>query len=80
MLDRDGIGTRAVTDAGYSPNDMERDAQALLDSLIPQRDAETDKRKRKELSRRVKTARMLRDWARTRAGYIRAKKRISSSS
>jgi hypothetical protein len=54
----------------YSPNQMERDAQAMLDSLLPQREAETDKRKRKELSRRIKSARILRNWARSRAGYV----------
>lgn len=70
MYDHDGIGTRAVTDPRYSPNDMERDAQALLDELIPLRDAETDKRKRKQLSSRIKSARILRDWARSRAGYV----------
>lgn len=70
MFDRDGIGAQAVTDPRYSPNDMERDAQALLDKLIPDRDAETDRKKRKALSSRIKTARMLRDWARTRAGYV----------
>lgn len=70
MFDRDGIGTRAVTDPRYSPNDMERDAQALLAELLPLRGAEADKRKRKQLSSRIKAARLLRDWARTRAGYV----------
>jgi hypothetical protein len=55
---------------GYSPKEMERDAQAILDKLIPERDAETDKGKRKALSARIKTARIMRDWARTRAGYV----------
>lgn len=53
-----------------SPNEMEREAQAMLDDLLPKREAETDKRKRKDLSRRIKTARIMRDWARTRAGYV----------
>ncbi len=69
MLDHDGLGARALSDTGYGPNNMELDAQALLDELIPQRDAEQDKRKRKQLSMRIKTARMVRNWARTRAGY-----------
>lgn len=51
---------------------MERKAQAMLDELLPLRDAETDKRKRKELSRRIKLARSMRDWARTRAGYVQS--------
>jgi hypothetical protein len=51
---------------------MERDAQALLDELLPLREAETDKRKRKDLSRRIKTARIMRNWARSRAGYVEA--------
>lgn len=71
MIDHDGLGARAVENPRYSPNDMEREAQALLDKLIPERDAETDKRKRKQLSGRIKTARILRDWARTRAGYLK---------
>lgn len=69
MTDHDGIGARAVTDPRYTPNQMARDAQALLDNLLPMRRAESDKRTRKALSQRIKTARMLRDWARTRAGY-----------
>lgn len=56
----------------YTPNDMEREAQAMLDELLPLRDAETDKRKRKELSRRIKMARSMRDWTRTRAGYVQS--------
>lgn len=70
-FDYDGIGTRAVTDPRFSPNDMEREAQRVLDELLPLREAETDKRKRKQLSSRIKSARILRDWARTRAGYVR---------
>lgn len=73
MFDYDGIGTRAVQDPAYTPNDMERDAQGLLDELLPLREAETDKRKRKQLSARIKSARIIRDWARTRAGYVAAK-------
>lgn len=53
-----------------SPNDMERKAQEMLAELLPLRDAETDKRKRKVLSQRIKLARSMRDWARTRAGYV----------
>lgn len=60
-----------MTDRRCTPNDMERDAQAMLDQLIPLRDAETDKRKRKQLSLRIKAARIMRDWARSRAGYVR---------
>lgn len=70
MLDHEGLGTWAVSDPRYTPNDMERDAQRLLDELLPLRDAETDKRKRKQLSSRIKTARILRNWARTRVGYV----------
>lgn len=56
----------------FTPNDMEREAQRILDELMPLREAETDKRKRKQLSSRIKSARMMRNWARTRAGYIPA--------
>ena len=55
----------------FSPNDMAREAQRILDEMLPLREAEADKRKRKDLSRRIKTARMMRDWARTRAGYVK---------
>lgn len=71
MLDRDATSERAPTDPRYTPKQMERDAQAMLDELLPMRDAETDKRKRKQLSARIKSARIIRDWARTRAGYVR---------
>ena len=54
----------------FSPNDMAREAQRILDELLPLREAETDKRKRMELSQRIKLARSMRDWARTRAGYV----------
>lgn len=59
-----------MADPLYSPNDMERDAQAILDELTPLRDTEGDKRKRKDLSGRIKTARIMRDWAKSRAGYV----------
>lgn len=61
---------RVAGDPGYSPYQMEQDAKAMLAELVPLREAETDRRKRKELSRRIKTARTMRDWARTRAGYV----------
>jgi hypothetical protein len=54
----------------YTPNQMGADAQALLDRLIPERDAETGKRKRKDLSSRIKAARIMRNWAKTGAGYV----------
>jgi hypothetical protein len=57
----------------YTPNDMERDASETLARLIPERDGETDKARRKALSARIKTLRQMRDWARTRAGYVTAK-------
>lgn len=69
MLDRDGLGAKAVEDPNYSPNDMARDAQALIDELTPLRDAAKG-RERKQLSARIKSARILRNWAKTRAGYV----------
>lgn len=60
---------KAVEDPCYTPNQLERDAEALMASLTSQRDAEMDKRKRKQLTARLKSARIMRDWARTRAGY-----------
>jgi hypothetical protein len=41
------------------------DTQRLLAETIALRDAETDKRKRKQLSQRVKLLRSVRDWERT---------------
>lgn len=53
------------------PYALEQDALAIVAELLPLREAETDKRKRKELSRRIKTARTIAKWCRTRAGYVR---------
>lgn len=69
MYDHDGIGTRAVQESSYTPMDMERDAMRLIDELTPLRDAAIG-RERKQLSSRIKAARIMRDWARTRAGYV----------
>lgn len=69
MLEHDGLG-RAATDPHYSPNEMERDAQALIGELRAERNGEADNAKRDALSARIKSARILRDWARTRAGYV----------
>lgn len=57
-----------------TPNEMERETQRMLDELTPLRDSEMDKRERKELSRRIKLARSMRDWARTRAGYVEGRR------
>lgn len=57
-----------------TPNEMEREAQRMLDELMPLREVEMDKHKRKELSRRIKLARSMRDWARTRAGYVEGRR------
>lgn len=61
--------TEQVDYPRYTPNQLEKDAEALIASLTPQRDAETDQHKRKQLTARLKSARILRSWARTRAGY-----------
>ena len=53
----------------YTPNQLAVDAEALLARLIAERDAESNQNKRKQLSSRVKSARLLRNWARTRARY-----------
>ena len=70
MLDHDGIGARAVLDPNSTPNDLANEAGKLLAELLPIRDAENDSRKRKQLSSRIRAARILRDWAKTRAGYV----------
>lgn len=51
------------------PYELEQKALATLAELLPQREAETDKRQRKQLSSRIKTCRMLVKWCRTRVGY-----------
>jgi hypothetical protein len=53
----------------YTPNQMAVDAEVLLARLISEREAEKDKAKRQQLTFRIKSARMLRKWAKTRAGY-----------
>ena len=53
----------------YTPNQLAVDAKALLARLILERDAESNQNKRKQLSSRIKSARLLRNWARTRARY-----------
>jgi hypothetical protein len=55
----------------YRLNQMEQQAKAMAAELLPLRDTATDKRERKELSRRLKLARGIAKWARTRAGYER---------
>lgn len=55
-----GVTDRTAT-ARYSPNQMARDAAALLKRLLVERDDETHKAKRKALSSRVKAARMIQD-------------------
>lgn len=51
------------------PYEIEQKARAILAELLPLRDAETDKRKRKQLSSRIKACRTLIEWCRARAGY-----------
>lgn len=51
------------------PYELEQKALTTLAELLPQREAETNKRKRKQLSSRIRTCRMLAKWCRTRAGY-----------
>ena len=53
-----------------SPNQIEADVLSRLPGLLAERDAETDKRKKKQLSSRIRAARILRAWARSRAGYV----------
>lgn len=54
----------------FTPNDSEREFQRVIDELTPLRDACTDKGERKQLNSRIRTARFLRNFARTRAGYV----------
>ena len=52
------------------PNRMAADMDALIPNLVAQRDATKDKRERAELNSRLKAARMLSRFAKTRAGYV----------
>lgn len=70
MLAHDGFGARAVLDRNSTPNDMARDAGKLLAELLPLREAEKNSRLRKQLSSRIRAARILRDWAKSGAGYV----------
>jgi hypothetical protein len=51
------------------PNKLAEDAAALIAELLPLRDAAKTKRERKQLSSRIKSARILLQWAKSRAGY-----------
>ena len=53
-----------------SPYELEQRANAIVAELLPLREAATNKRERKQLSSRIKTARFMARWARTRAGYV----------
>lgn len=58
-----------IGDRRYTPNQLETDALAILAELVPLRDAEKRSGKRKALGARIKSARILLSFARTRAGY-----------
>ncbi len=51
------------------PNRLATQIAEALPRLIVERDAETDKCQRKQLSSRIKASRMLLKWCRSRAGY-----------
>jgi hypothetical protein len=60
------VSREAMMDLHKKAEEME----ALILELIPQRDAAKDKREKKALSGRIKTARMLVKWVKSRAGYV----------
>ena len=57
--------------ARRTPNSMAADMAATLADLLARRDAATDKRERKQLSSRIRAARTVIAWAKSRAGYAR---------
>ena len=65
----DNIAVQALTNERYGPYDMERDLLARIERLKAERDGLTDKAKRAELNKRMRSARALVRWCRTRAGY-----------
>lgn len=62
-----GLG---IEDDRLTPNLLAERAAAIVAELLPLRDAATDKRVRKDYSRRIKTARIMLKWAKSRAGYV----------
>jgi hypothetical protein len=60
----------ALDDPALTPNLLAERAAAIVADLLPLRDATKDKRERKRLSSRIKAARFLLNWAKTRAGYV----------
>lgn len=62
------FGLHEIEEAG--PNGLAVKCEAILPGLLAARDAAPTKRERKQLSSRIKTARMLLKWAKTRAGYV----------
>ncbi len=54
------------------PNKLAADCERVIPELIAARDAAKTAKERKQLSSRLKTARYLLRWAKTRAGYVAA--------
>ena len=62
------FGLNEIEEAG--PNGLARKCEALLPTLLADREAAKTKQERKHLSSRIKATRMLLKWAKTRAGYV----------
>lgn len=62
----------ALDDERLTPNLLAERASATLAELLPLRDAAKSKRERKGLSSRIRCARVLLHFAKTRAGYVPA--------
>lgn len=60
----------SLKDERLTPNLLAEKAAAILPRLLAQRDAAKSKRERKVLSARIRSARLLLKWAKSRAGYV----------
>jgi hypothetical protein len=65
-----GTGRNTMADQAFSLNKVVVDMSSAVPDLLAQRAAAKDKRVLRQLSARIKSARMLVRWAKSRAGYV----------
>lgn len=59
-----------LDDERLTPNMLADQCAAILPDLLAQREAATTTRERKQLGSRIRAARTMLTWAKTRAGYV----------
>lgn len=59
-----------MDEAQRGPNKLAADCEALIPKLIAEREAAKDDAKKRALQARIKSARMLLRWCKSRAGYV----------